>query len=614
MKKYILFTFILLSQLSYSQYRRIKLSSLSFEVPMEVTKGNKVSRSTEGLSSYAWNRLRDDSTSYNYNYSYRYHYGIFEFRESSKEDIYEWLVTEYSPRYTKRKEEKYFNHEVFLNIENGVLKNHLTGITNDARKGIRKLTLVYKLDETTQFLASIKSAGTPDRFLDLQDSLAKILGTIEYTPPTIPKHKGVSQKGELKDKTQHMVINLPMALSNDFNNPVIEKTSDGGMYVVFAHSHGSEIFRLNKNLKIESHEHFGKIIHDIKVHDNEFFSVSSIDYNLLTYGIYPSLYLTKHDKNGKVLFWQTVLKKYKLKKPGDQVFDFYSRDNVCLEIADSVGIVYFNAEKKFMDWQTGQSGAYKTFSLEAGFLKKGEKDLWHVSHCFAQKSIADGDHAYLFSLGDNYPRTLNLSKVNITMHKDSTDTTSFWQEDLFKLSGNPGDNYIGDSHISDPIVYKGKLYIAIETEVGAKAKIEDNPYSVNRGNNDIFLVSCTLEGEDVKVKQITKTKHIEEVNPKIIEHNGLILMVYTEVKYSRVGEPTTFGDKYIYIDERSNRTSSLEDLNSYYHNEIIEDYRMPDSPTNRDGNSMIRLDDGRIIWLRLLKNTRQLEIISFNKD
>jgi hypothetical protein len=36
---------------------------------------------------------------------------------------------------------------------------------------------------------------------------------------------------------------------------------------------------------------------------------------------------------------------------------------------------------------------------------------------------------------------------------------------------------------------------------------------------------------------------------------------------------------------------------------------MPDSPTNRDGNELIKLQNGSLLWVRLLKNTRQLEVV-----
>ena len=156
------------------------------------------------------------------------------------------------------------------------------------------------------------------------------------------------------------------------------------------------------------------------------------------------------------------------------------------------------------------------------------------------------------------------------------------------------------------------MYIALETEVGAKTDHEDNPYSANRGRNDIFIISCTLDGQDIEVKQITKSKHIEEVNPKIGVHDDKLLLIFTEVKYSRLGEPATFEDKYVYLGERLNRESKLESFSSVYALEHKEHYKMPDSPINRDGSEITHLSNGKAVWVRLMKNTRQLEVILFD--
>ena len=589
---------------------RITLSTISLEVPDKVDHGNKTSKQIDGYSTYSFTRLRADSTAYYYYYSFKYGKALFEFRETCKADIWEWLENSYKPSLARKKEFKHFKIENFENLENELLDMKLQDFRIEyEKKDIRKLTLIYKLDETTQFMASVKCGYAVGNFLAAQDTLVKMLESVEQEIPSISPHEEFEQVGEIKDNIAHHIVDLPFALSVDFDNPVVAITPKDDIIVAFAHKDGSEVMILDKNCKMKSKFHYPRLIHQITCTKNGFFAVSSDDYNLLRYDIYPALYLTKHKANGDLIFTQSFFKKDNTKFPGNQTFDFYSRDGACLEIADSIGIVYTTAEKRVGMANVVQQRAYKSISVKNGFLKKGKKDLWHVSHCFSMKSVRHKDDVFLYSIGDNDPRGLTLSKVNLTIHKDSTDSTSFWHEVLVPFKGILGDNYTADSHISKPLVWNNNLYIALETEEDAKTNHDPNPRSANRGMNDIFIVKCNLYGEDVKVTQITKTKYIEEANPKIAIINDRMLLVYNEIKYNNNGEAQELGEKYLYLDERMIRQTKAEDLNSYYHSENPENCRMPDSGVNRDGNEFVKMSDGTIVWVRLMRNTRQLEVI-----
>ena len=181
---------------------------------------------------------------------------------------------------------------------------------------------------------------------------------------------------------------------------------------------------------------------------------------------------------------------------------------------------------------------------------------------------------------------------------------------IYKFSGIEGDNFIHDSHISEPLLIGDQLYIALETEQDAKTENDQNYYSRNRGKNDIFLIHCDLEGENVEVKQLTKTKFIEEINPKIIQMGEHILVLYSEAQYSNSGHLPKLTDKYMFVDLKGNRKSTLTDFQSYYIKEEYTDQKMPDSPINRDGNELVKLKDGSVIWIRLLKDTKRLELIT----
>ncbi|MCH2235540.1 MAG: hypothetical protein MK078_14915 [Crocinitomicaceae bacterium] len=590
-------------------YKEVTLSSVSIEVPRIVTSGNITSISNLGFSTYSFNRLANDSVAYKYNYSFRYGNAMFEFRETSKADIWEWLENTYRPKRKRKSEFKHYKIGHFRDIENETLKGKFQQFQIEYIDGRRKLKLIYKLDESTQFMASVKSAKSPEVFMAAQDSLLTFLNSLQLNPLKKLEHKSFEQSEYIKDQANNHLVELPFALSNDFDNPVVATTPDNKLIVAFAHADGTEILFFNENFKLKSHITYGRLIHAIKATEDGFFAVSSDDYNLLTYGIYPSIYLTKHDKKGELIFTESFFKKDNVKVPGNKVFDYYSRDNVCLEIADSVGIVYTTSEERTGLKDVVQKGAYRTFHVDDGFLKKGKQDFWHVSHCFAQKSLVHEEHAYLYSLGDYDPRGLTLSKINLTMHKDSTDSTSFFHEVLLPISGLDGDNYIADSHISAPIVWKNNLYIAVETEEDAKSNHDDNPYSVNRGMNDIFIVKCDLDAYEIKITQMTKTKFIEEVNPKLAVVGDRLLLIYNEVQYNNTGAKSGIEDKFVFLNERLRREGKLDVLQTYYGNEPQSQCKMPDGPVNRDGNELVTMPNGNVIWVRLMRNTRQLEIV-----
>ena len=86
-------------------------------------------------------------------------------------------------------------------------------------------------------------------------------------------------------------------------------------------------------------------------------------------------------------------------------------------------------------------------------------------------------------------------------------------------------------------------------------------------------------------------------------------MLYNEIKYNNNGQVNGMDDMYMYLDERCNRLTKAENLNSYYQSEDPQNARMPDSAVSRDGNEFKVMSDGSVIWVRLMKNTRQLEVI-----
>lgn len=592
----------------FAQTETIKLSSVRFDVPTRITKGNKTTIAKSGFSTYAFNRLANDSTSYIYNYSYREGNAIFEFRETTKADIWEWLENTYKPKRFVKSEFKHYKVEAFKNIDNDALFEKLQQFQIEYIDGRRKLTLIYKLDQTTQFMASVKSADSPEYFMSAQDSLLKVLQTVSVKEKKLRPHPKFEQTPIFKDSVENHIVRLNFPLSNDFDNPVVAVSPTDELLVVFSHADGSELLFLDKEFKLIRHQHNSRIVHDAAYVNDGFFMAVSDDYNLMRTNIYPSLYLVKHDLNGDEIFIQSFFKKDRTRIPGSKVYDYYSRNSVSLCIQDSLGLIYTTSEERTGLAQVVQKGAFKTFDIEKGFIKKGKEDLWHVSHCFGVETVGYKDDVYLFALGDYDPRGLALSKLNLPV-KVSDDSTSFFHTNLLPFTGIEGDNYIDDTHLSQPVVWKDALYIAIETEHEAKTNHDDNPYSVNRGMNDIFIVKADLNGENIEVKQITKTKSIEEVNPKLAVVGDKLLLIYNEAQYNNTGLISGMSDKMVYLNDRLARESTLEDLNTYFGNEKQKFCLMADSPINRDGSELVQLSDGTTIWIRLMRNARQLEVV-----
>ncbi|MBK9193270.1 MAG: hypothetical protein IPM77_18240 [Crocinitomicaceae bacterium] len=90
-----------------------------------------------------------------------------------------------------------------------------------------------------------------------------------------------------------------------------------------------------------------------------------------------------------------------------------------------------------------------------------------------------------------------------------------------------------------------------------------------------------------------------------------LLLIYTEAKFDKQTSKYHLTDKYILLDERGGKQSFLEEFDSYYQNEKRENYKMPDGPLNRDGSNLVTLSDGSVIWVRLLKNSREIEVVKF---
>ena len=164
MKATAIFLFLIFV-VSVSYAERIKFSTISIEVPNSVAVGNRVSLSTDGISTYGWNRLRNDSSSYYYSYSFKLDNALFEFRETHKVDIYEAFETFYKPSVAKKKEQKNYQIKLFQNTKNEFLHEAYRYAFVEYDQGMRKITLVYEINKTGQFLVSVKTKYPVESFL-----------------------------------------------------------------------------------------------------------------------------------------------------------------------------------------------------------------------------------------------------------------------------------------------------------------------------------------------------------------------------------------------------------------------------------------------------------------
>ena len=241
----------------------VTLSTISFEVPAEAASGNKVILSTDGMSTYAWNRLRQDSASYYYSYSFKLDNALFEFRECHRVDIYEGYETFYKPKFAQSKEAKNFQISRFLNTPNEFLSKSFSSAVVEYDQGMRKLILFYTIDQTGLFLVSVKTKYPVETFLKAQETLNSILITAKHIVPELPAKETIVQKGEIAGRTKHLAVELPVYVSNDFNNPVVAAHPGGSFVVAFAHATGTELFKVNAGMSVYWHTHHDNISHDI---------------------------------------------------------------------------------------------------------------------------------------------------------------------------------------------------------------------------------------------------------------------------------------------------------------------------------------------------------------
>ncbi|MBK6527179.1 MAG: hypothetical protein IPG07_17505 [Crocinitomicaceae bacterium] len=141
--RFILSLLFLSSFFIVAQGTDVTLSTVTFTVPNAAASGNKVMVTTDGISTYAWNRLRLDSAAYYYSYSFKLDNVLFEFRECHKVDIYEGFETFFKPAFAQSKEMKNYDITRFQTTSNEFMRKSFSNAVIEYDKGMRKLTLLY---------------------------------------------------------------------------------------------------------------------------------------------------------------------------------------------------------------------------------------------------------------------------------------------------------------------------------------------------------------------------------------------------------------------------------------------------------------------------------------
>ena len=82
-----------------------------------------------------------------------------------------------------------------------------------------------------------------------------MLETAEFNIPDLEPHNELSQTGEIKDNIKNHIVDLPFALSNDFDNPVVAVNENDELIIAYGHEDGSEVLFLDKDYKIKEKMH-----------------------------------------------------------------------------------------------------------------------------------------------------------------------------------------------------------------------------------------------------------------------------------------------------------------------------------------------------------------------
>lgn len=178
----------------------------------------------------------------------------------------------------------------------------------------------------------------------------------------------------------------------------------------------------------------------------------------------------------------------------------------------------------------------------------------HVSHSFEQYVQFDGDDHVLVDLGDAYPRSVVLNKET---------ETGYSQKELFKISGEIGDNYTGVSIGGFEI--SSQNYIVAINSIDQSVKSNYDWMNPQLESRDIIL--CVLPRnftESTSVKQVTIKKYIGTGKigsiPWLVKISDKEMMLVWQ-EFNMSGQIQDL--KYVYINENGDPICDIQSIQNY---------------------------------------------------
>lgn len=163
----------------------------------------------------------------------------------------------------------------------------------------------------------------------------------------------------------------------------------------------------------------------------------------------------------------------------------------------------------------------------------------YVSHSFSQKIATDGTYIYRADLGDAYPRSVTLNRVNVNGKLATPD----YMLKFNTIAGTIGNNTTGYS-VDDIVLGSNNVLVL---GIGAKS----NKYS------NVYLQVAAKDGSSKKTVWLTNTKNGTKYSyPKIVKLSKNSFLVMYEKYTKKDGVYTSSGATMLKVDETGKKTGS----------------------------------------------------------
>lgn len=361
----------------------------------------------------------------------------------------------------------------------------------------------------------------------------------------------------LKDSSTLKLESFTQNGSEYFNSrsgstgPRLRNGLDGQLVMIWSDiNQKHRISILNERGELESERLFGDTaVYDLIVHDDGItYLLSPPLYNeKATYsrGVrHHHLFLVKEDHSGREVFRTHLMGIDEIKKTEDQRFAFWGQQSTRLAWSGTYYAAHFATYRKWSDGLTHQADAFLVLNahgdlMDEDSLIRDNSCTWCVSHSFSHEMIYDGEKFTRFSLGDAYPRAIQMTRT----YPESVDSPWTGTRHQFsKFPGETGDNYVYDVNFGSIASAGDHLYFSFDSELN-NGGMSISKYG-NKRCNDLYLFNYNRSKDQQSVIRLSSSKNLEERLSSVVALDSHRLLIKYQVYNPRtrgVGLSNTSG-------------------------------------------------------------------------